>query len=200
MFKDFTFSQKCVLIKTDAPFGPLDSMWACQRSNSMCRSVRCQPGLINRGEITINKKKTIFNRCCCWLVPWSWLWLGTLTLRCGWSCSCFTFAINCMQNFVIWTKITFIWSLATQGLDLPQNDPSLDDNQCEQWKIFSYQDQWQRHQSRLHNEQQQSCCKKMWNTIHLLWERRGLQKGVNIYLVNTRFKWHFILILKIYFE
>ena len=120
MFKDFTFSQKCVLIKTDAPFGPLDSMWACQRSNSMCRSVRCQPGLINRGEITINKKKTIFNRCCCWLVPWSWLWLGTLTLRCGWSCSCFTFAINCMQNFVIWTKITFIWSLATRGLDLPQ--------------------------------------------------------------------------------
>ena len=51
MFKDFTFSQKCVLIKTDAPFGPLDSMWACQRSNNMCRSVRCQPGLINRGEI-----------------------------------------------------------------------------------------------------------------------------------------------------
>ena len=80
MFKDFTFSQKCVLIKTDAPFGPLDSVWACQRSNNMCRSVRCQPGLINRGEITINKKKTIFNRCCCWLVPWSWLWLGTLTL------------------------------------------------------------------------------------------------------------------------
>ena len=52
MFKDFTFSQKCVLIKTDAPFGPLDSMWACQRSNSMCRSVRCQPGLINREDIT----------------------------------------------------------------------------------------------------------------------------------------------------
>ena len=69
-----------------------------------------------------NKGRTIFNRwsCWCWLVPWSWLWLGTLILRYWWSWPCFTFAINHMQNFVIWTKITFIWSLATQGLDLPQ--------------------------------------------------------------------------------
>ena len=54
MLKDFTFSQKCVLIKTDAPYlwdSDNDTMWTCQRSNNMCRSVRCQPGLINRGEI-----------------------------------------------------------------------------------------------------------------------------------------------------
>ena len=56
MLKDFTFFQKCVLIKTDARDAPWrsnsDTMFVCERSNNMCRSVRCQPGLINREDIT----------------------------------------------------------------------------------------------------------------------------------------------------
>ena len=86
MFKDLIFSQKCVLIKTDAPFGPLDSIWACQRANNMCRSVRCQhqKGFINRGEITkslrIKKQFSIddvvdvewFPEVYCDWAPWSW--------------------------------------------------------------------------------------------------------------------------------
>ena len=41
------FIQKCVIIKIE-PWISFTTMQVCERSNKMCRYVRCKPGIINR--------------------------------------------------------------------------------------------------------------------------------------------------------
>ena len=52
----------------------------------------------------------------------------------------FDIAINQRQKYVIGTEFTFIQSLLTERR-VHKYDPSLDDNQCEQWKVLPHRDQ-----------------------------------------------------------